>query len=384
MIGPQAPIHTPVSLKRFFVNFDQFVYDIVIGRDVSNEICDFLPRRTENKKVIFVVDDCFQGNAIEPILEGLRKKDFEVHVYAFTAGKVNKTIEEALKIFKVLESEGFARDSTLVAVGGGVIGDLAGFVASTFYRGMNLIHVPTTLTAMVDSSIGGKVAINFHKTINAIGNYYHPILNVVDLKFLDTLPDIDFRSGMAEVIKCAIIDDAEFFQYLESHVEKAQAGDLDTLMHLITRTIEIKIDHVKSDIREANKRLKLNYGHTVGHAIEASTGSPVEIYRHGEGVSLGMVGEAHIARHHLKHDDSVILSHERVLRAYGLPVRINTQDIGIDPDKLMTDMLDNIWKDKKRISNKLRFVLADEIGTSSIHSGVTNEEIQEAFHYLLE
>ncbi len=156
---------------------------------------------------------------------------------------------------------------------------------------MNLVHIPTTLMAMVDSSVGGKVAINFRDTINAIGNYYHPIFTLMDLTLIDTLSSRDYSSGIAESIKCAIISDKAFFQELYQNSQKIISRDKKAVEEFIYKTIKIKIEFVKGDIKESNKRLILNYGHTLGHAIEVSTATDYkEYYRHGEGVSIGDYG----------------------------------------------------------------------------------------------
>jgi 3-dehydroquinate synthase len=288
-----------------------------------------------------------------------------------------------MRIYELLESNDFARDSTMIAVGGGVIGDLAGFVASTYLRGMNLVHVPTTLTGMIDSSIGGKVAINFRKTVNAIGNYYHPILNIIDLHFINTLPERDFKSGLAEIIKCSIICDKELFDYLDTNSTEILNREESFLLKIFSRAIEIKLDHVKDDIKEQSKRLKLNYGHTLGHAIETSTGVFEEVYRHGEGVSIGMVGEAFIAKEYMNHHDGILYKHEEILQKYWLPIRVESNKIGFDRSKLLNECMRNVWKDKKKKGNKLRFILPVDIGRCEVYSDITDELIERAFDYLI-
>ena len=235
-------------LKKYNVTLDNSSYEILIGRNIINYIGDFLDGKTQDKRVIIVIDDFLSTKVLGFLSDELSKKGFNVFTHIFEAGKQNKNINEAIEIYKILESNDFARDSTMIAIGGGVIGDLAGFVASTYLRGINLIHVPTTLTAMIDSSIGGKVAIHFLKTVNAIGNYYHPILNIIDLTFLDTLPGRDLMAGLAEIIKCSIICDRGLFNYLIANNEKILNRQKDALLRIVCRTIEIKLDHVKDVI----------------------------------------------------------------------------------------------------------------------------------------
>ncbi|MCL4418114.1 MAG: 3-dehydroquinate synthase, partial [Actinobacteria bacterium] len=311
-------------IKNYLVSLDKSNYEILIGRNIISTISQFLAEKTKDKRVLIVIDEFFRAKILDPLVQSLSDFGFSVYAHNFEAGKQNKTISEAMKIYEILESNDFARDSTLIAIGGGVIGDLAGFVASTYLRGMNFVQVPTTLTAMIDSSIGGKVAINFRKTVNAIGNYYHPLLNVIDLKFIDTLPERDFKAGLAEIIKCSIICDSELFSYINDNDDIIMKHEDDAIMKIFGRAIEIKLDHVRDDVKEQNKRLKLNYGHTLGHAIETSTGIFEEIYRHGEGVSLGMVGAAYIAKDYMHHNSDILHGHEEILKKYGLPIRVES------------------------------------------------------------
>ena len=165
------------------VNLDSCSYEIYIKNGIVNKISSLLSKKTENNKVLIVADIFFKDSIVKKIISDLNNNYYIVHVYFMNAGKGNKNFNELLKIYAILEENNLARDSTILAVGGGVIGDLAGFIASTWYRGMNLVHIPTTLMAMVDSSVGGKVAVNYRHTINAIGNYHHPIFILMDLDF---------------------------------------------------------------------------------------------------------------------------------------------------------------------------------------------------------
>lgn len=371
-------------IKKYSVSLDKSNYEILIGRNIISTISQFLAEKTKDKRVLIVIDKFLKERVLNTLLPELTEDGFSVYTHNFEAGKQNKNISEAIKIYEALESNDFARDSTMIAIGGGVIGDLAGFVASTYLRGMNLIHVPTTLTAMIDSSIGGKVAINFRKTVNAIGNYYHPLLNIIDFQFVDTLPDRELKGGLAEIIKCSIICDVELFDYLNLNSTNILNREETFLIEICSRAIEIKLDHVKDDVKEQNKRLKLNYGHTLGHAIETSTGVFEEIYRHGEGVSLGMVGEAYIARDYMQHSNDILSRHEEILKKYGLPIRVESNKIGFERPKLLKECMRNIWKDKKKKGNKLRFILPVEIGKCEIYSDIPDELISESFRYLIQ
>ena len=364
------------------VDFDENQYNIYLGNRVISNIKKLLKEATKSKKIIIVADSFFKNSIVENIINLL--DDFEIHTHFMEAGKANKNMNEVLKIYSILEENDLARDSTLIAVGGGVIGDLAGFVASTWYRGMNLVHVPTTLMAMVDSSVGGKVAINFRQTINAIGNYYHPIFTLMDLELIATLPKREYYSGMAEVIKCAIINDKKFFKYLEENSTEILARKEQAVSEFITKTIKIKIAHVKGDIREGNKRLLLNYGHTLGHAIEISTASNYqEFYRHGEGVSIGIMAVAFIAQKHLKLEESLYKSYEALFKQFNLPTFVDSSKMAFNRKELISKCMRNVQKDKKRINNHLRLILANSCGEASVFNDVPMSLIEEAFTHII-
>lgn len=365
------------------VTLDSQTYDIEIGRDLLSDIHHKLSAYTNNKKVIIIADDWFKDTLCKSMKEQLNSEGFECISYPMKAGKENKNFNEVLKIFGLLEEHNFARDSTLIALGGGVIGDLAGFVASTWLRGMNLVHIPTTLLAMVDSSIGGKVAINFRKTINGIGNYYHPIFNIIDLDLIDTLSDRDFKSGMAEVIKCAIIDDKHLFDFLSERSSEILKREEKLVVKCIESAIKIKIKYVQGDVREGNKRLHLNYGHTLGHSIEISTEkNHQEQLRHGEGVSIGTVCVAYIADNYFDNTDTLdkIIN---IFKMYDLPTYVDSQALGFDRDTLLKECIKNVNKDKKRINNRLRLVLSKQVGTASVHSDVDFPLVEKSFDYII-
>jgi len=373
------------SYKIVQAKFDSVEYPILIGKDVRNNLIDLIKEKTSNSKIIIVADVFFKDNLCKDIEDILNKEDYELFTYYMEAGKGNKTINEVLKIFGIMEENNLARDSTLIAIGGGVIGDLAGFVASTWLRGMNLIHIPTTLMAMVDSSIGGKVAINYRQTINAIGNYYHPMCNIMDLSIIDTLSHRDYLSGLAEVIKCAMINDIDFFDYLENNKNIILKKEYNTVIDFILKTIQIKINHVNGDLREGGKRLLLNYGHTLGHAIEISTEkNHQEQLRHGEGVSIGIIAVAYIATKHLNLNDSIQKRYENILNQYGLPIKISASKLGFKREILLKKCFDNVKKDKKRLNNHIRLVLSDKIGSAKVYDNVPFTLIEEAFKYVIE
>lgn len=226
----------------------------------------------------------------------------------------SKSLKTAEAVYDELIRRGATRDSTIIAFGGGVIGDLAGFVAATYMRGISLVHVPTTLLAQVDSSIGGKTGINHRGAKNIIGAFYQPKLVLTDPEFLAKLPEREFVSGMAEVIKYGLIKDRELFGLLESNARKILERDKKLLEDVIFRCCRIKADIVSEDEKEAGKRMILNFGHTAGHAIESASGYKL---KHGEAVSLGMIAAASISPIHGEEKERI----RNLLGKAGLPTK---------------------------------------------------------------
>lgn len=373
------------SRKMINADFGDSDYPIIIGRGVIDDVVPYVEEKTNNKKAIIVADSYFKESLAEKIKLRFEEAGFSVFTFYMDGGKGNKSINEVLKIFDILEQNDLARDSTLIAIGGGVVGDLAGFVASTWLRGMNLVHIPTTLMSMVDSSVGGKVAINFRKTINAIGNYYHPILTLMDINLIDSLSDRDYRSGIAEVIKCGIISDFEFYSYLNENSQEILQRSEQHVIKFLVRGIEIKINHVKGDVREGGKRLLLNYGHTLGHSVEISTEkNNHEQLRHGEGVSIGIMAVAYIAKNYLDLDNNAYESFNSMFKKYGLPTCVKSSELGFDRDSLVSDCVRNVKKDKKRLDNKIRLILADKIGHAAVYNDVPFSMIENAFDSIIE
>lgn len=371
-------------LETIDVDFDGVTYPIIIGRNVIGGIVENVSNVTKNKKILIVADLFFENTIVKKVHNLFLKSDYEVHLFFMDAGKCNKNINEVLKIYSILEENNLARDSMLIAIGGGVIGDLAGFVASTWLRGMNLIHIPTTLMAMVDSSVGGKVAINFRQTINAIGNYYHPILNIIELDLVDSLSDRDYRSGLAEVIKCGIISDSELFHYMEKYGELILNRSERHVINIISKALKIKIKHVQGDVREGGKRLLLNYGHTLGHSIEISTEkNNQEQYRHGEGVSIGIMAVAYLAENYFNLSDKLYESYKKVFQLYGLPTEVDSSALGFKRQELLNSCIKNVNKDKKRINNNLRIILTDKIGDAGVYNEVPFSMVESAFEHII-
>ena len=300
------------------------------------------------------------------VRESLEAAGIQVHPVSVPPGEGSKSLEELSNLYTAFSEARLDRKSAVAVLGGGVAGDLAGFAAASYLRGIPFVQVPTTLLAQVDSSVGGKTGIDLPAGKNLVGAFHQPSLVVVDLDTLATLSEREFVAGLAEVIKYGVIADAELFRYLEEHRPAILGRDPEALTHIIARSCEIKAEVVGADERESGLRAILNYGHTVGHSIEAVAGFGV--YAHGEAVAMGMVAAGELSARHAGLERASEERIRRLVTDYGLPVRLNAP---LPEAELLQAML----LDKKTVGGELRFVLAREIG--SVHSqAVPREAVQ--------
>lgn len=305
------------------------------------------------------------------VLDSLRRSDFEAHSLVVPDGEEHKSLDTANSLYQRLMEAGLERQQPIVALGGGVITDLAGFVAATYKRGVPLVMVPTTLLAQVDSSIGGKVAVNHPGAKNIVGAFHQPKLVYIDITVLRSLPEREFRCGLAEVIKHAFIGDRRFFAQLERDLRKIQEGDLEKREFMVWRACQIKRWVVERDVKETRGvREWLNFGHTVGHALEAAL--EYRGLRHGEAISVGMVAAARIARGRGLLQESWARRLERLLERAGLPTRLPDRF----SDEKMETVLEAMGHDKKILNGRLRFVLPERAGRVRIYDDVTEEEVR--------
>ena len=323
-------------MTELIIKTDSISSQIVIGEDYRN-LCKYLP---EGKKIIVIAD----ANIIKYYGDFFQQWT----VIEINASEKNKNLDTVACIYKRLLEYNADRNSFVVAVGGGIVCDIAGFAASTFMRGIPFGFVPTTLLAQVDASVGGKNGVNFDGYKNMIGAFNQPCFVLCDTSMLKTLPERDFISGFAEIVKVAVIYSAELFEYLEQNAVK----DPEVIKHLITEAVRIKAEVVKRDEREQNLRRILNFGHTFGHAIETLTG-----ISHGEAVSIGMMIEARRSIAECGFPKNQLERLEQLLIRLGLPV---TTDV--PSESIFRAML----KDKKRESDYIYLILLREIGNALI------------------
>jgi len=319
--------------------------------------------------VLIVSDDnvdCLYGDAWQTRLEG---HGLDVSRAVVPAGESTKQLPHVRELYDRALEAGLDRRSLLVALGGGMVGDLAGFVAATYLRGIRFVQVPTSLLAMVDSSVGGKTGVNLEQGKNLVGVFYQPVEVVADLATLRTLPDDEYVSGLAEVIKYGVIWDAELFSLLEGEADRVAAREPAVLETIVKRCCEIKAEVVAVDERESGVRAILNYGHTVGHAIEQVSG--YGRWLHGQAVSLGMVYAGELSRRVRGLDEGEQRRVTALLERVGLPVS------GVDA--AWPELRKAVDADKKTRGRVPRFVLADRIGSVAYGCEVDEDVMEETY-----
>jgi len=327
-------------------------YDIVIGRGLLAELPALLARHCPAARYAVITDSHVAGPYGRRVVESLHSAGAAADLLQFPAGEWNKTRETWAALSDRMLAAQVGRDSAVVALGGGVAGDVGGFVAATFHRGIPCVQVPTSLLAMIDSSIGGKTGVDAPAGKNLIGAFHQPRLVVADLDTLATLPPVQLAAGMAEALKHGAIADAEYFAFLERDHAAVKAKDPATLERVVTRSVEIKAQIVAQDEREAGVRAVLNFGHTVGHAIEATTKFAV---LHGEAVAIGMVCEARLGERLGLTAAGTAERLRRALEAYGL---LTERPSGPSA----SDLLAAMQLDKKARAGAVRFALPQAIG----------------------
>lgn len=356
------------------VDLGERSYGIVIEDGVLSQVGEHLQKLKLSKKIGVVTNPTVGRLYAEPVMESLQSAGFTPIQFAVPDGEAYKSLESARDLYKKLLKEHFDRDSALVALGGGVIGDLTGFVAATFLRGIPFIQVPTSLESQVDASVGGKVAVDLPEGKNLVGCFYQPKAVVIDPTVLRSLPKRELSAGLSEVIKYGVIWDAKFFEFLEKKIKTVFQFDSETLQRIIYRSCEIKAEVVTQDETDKGLRNILNFGHTVGHAVETITG--YEKFRHGEGVAVGMLAEALIARRLKMLDADSIKRLKRVTQAANLPIQI--------PKLNRTKLIEIMYHDKKVKEKRIRMILPTKIGKVKLVDNISWDIIDEALHQMME
>ena len=351
------------------VNLGSHSYSIVVEAGALATVGERLRALGVGRRAALVTDVAIMRLHGGAVVGSLEKAGFTVTIVEVPEGETAKTLAVAEHCWDRLLAAGLDRISTVLGLGGGAVGDLAGFVAATYMRGLNFVTLPTTVLAQVDASIGGKTAIDHPKAKNLIGAFHQPRLVVVDPAVARTLPERDFRSGLAEIVKHGIVLERAYFDEVERDTGRLLARELDVLERVIGGSCRLKASVIERDPEEKSElRFALNYGHTIGHALEAVTG--YERWTHGEAVALGIVTEARLARRLGLADEATTVRQERLLAAVGLPVRADHVDV----DAVLTA----ITHDKKARDGRVPFVLAPSLGAFRVVYDVPSAQVRAA------
>lgn len=325
-----------------------------------------------DRKICIVTDTNVAKLYLNEVTEICKNAFPVVEYFVFDAGESSKNMATVEKLYEYLIKSRFDRKDLLLALGGGVVGDLTGFAAATYLRGIDFIQMPTTLLSQVDSSIGGKTGVDFLQYKNMVGAFYMPRMVYINIHSLLSLPNLQFASGMGEIIKHGLIRDASYYQWLKDHQAAIQAHDEDVLEEMVYGSCLIKKNVVETDPKEQGIRAYLNFGHTIGHAIEKM--SDFSLY-HGQCVAIGMHSGAYLSfkRGHITKDQyEDILA---MIQGFDLPVSVSDYDAG--------EILANTKSDKKMVGDKIKFIVLEKIGQAAIDMTFSDQELLEGIQVLL-
>jgi 3-dehydroquinate synthase len=337
-------------------NVNNEKHDVFYLKDNFNQITTDIEKIKSDKKILFLYDKNVPQKTIDKVYSQLKFSGCKVFKIEYFGSKKNKSLKAVLKIIDFMILEGFTKKSIILSMGGGVLGDLSALAASLYMRGVIYLHIPTTMTSMVDSCIGGKTAINYQNIINSIGTYYHANKVYILDDFVKNLPDREYFSGIAEILKCGLIKDKTILDVLKQKHIKIKNRDSDDVKSLCFKSLNTKIHFFKDDIFEKNDRLMLNFGHTFAHsiemALEKNNKSKEDILRHGEAVGLGMICEIKYASEMNSND--ILDKTTEILNLYNLPT--NLKFLNLDKQTIQNDIFKYLFLDKKRISNFPRYI----------------------------
>ena len=350
----------------------EFCYSIRFEKDFSYLAEEISKLGFVGHKLCVVTDSNVAPLYLEAVKNALKEKFDQVYEFVIPAGEQNKTLDNIKKLYEYLILNRFDRKDCLVALGGGVIGDMTGYAAATYLRGIDFVQVPTTLLSQVDSSIGGKTGVDFDSYKNMVGAFHMPRLVYMNLSVLNTLSDEQFSCGMGEILKHGLIKNREYFTWCMDNADKIQERDYETLLYMIKESCKIKRDVVEKDPTEKGDRALLNFGHTLGHAVEKLKNFEM---LHGQCVAVGAVAAMKLSamRGNVLEED--VANSEKCFEKFGLPVRAE----GITAEQIL-----QISKsDKKMEAGKIKFVLLQEVGNAYVDKTVTDEELMQASKYIL-
>ncbi|MCI8327119.1 MAG: 3-dehydroquinate synthase [Lachnospiraceae bacterium] len=357
----------------------KWIYDILLESSYDG-ILEELERigYKKNIKICIVTDSNVQKVYEETLKSHLLERFDTVKTFVFEAGEKSKTLDTIQKLYEYLIINKFERGDLLLALGGGVVGDMTGYAAATYLRGIDFIQIPTTLLAQVDSSVGGKTGVDFAQYKNMVGAFKQPRLVYINLNVLKSLPEKQFASGMAEALKSGWIQDREYSLFLEKYQKEIQSISYEQIRNTVSGSCRIKRDVVQKDPLEHGERALLNFGHTIGHAIEKL--SDFSLY-HGECVALGMVAAAQISWKKGNIEKKDLERIEQMLLSYHLPIHL---DVELKQKINAKDILSATKSDKKMENGQIKFVLLQEIGKAYLSRDISDEMLLDGIHYILD
>ena len=360
----------------------QPIYDIVFRDDFKSLRDAFQKTALSPTRICIITDSNVCAIHLKDCMEALSGCAEKIVSFTFPAGESQKTLDTVQNLYEFLITEKFDRKDVLIALGGGVVGDLTGFTAATYLRGVSFVQIPTTLLSMVDSSVGGKTGVDFKSYKNMVGAFYMPKLVYMNLTTLKTLPQREIACGMAEVIKYGYIMDAAFLDYLSENASEIKLLNLERIRRIVHTGCECKRVVVEEDPTEQGRRALLNFGHTIGHAIEKLMNFSL---LHGECVAIGMVAAMYLCN---KRGSTCINDMERLkalLAQYDLPTCVSDQKISqyVSQIPSASNVLDALKSDKKMEAGKIKFILLDSIGVGTIDKKLSDEELLDAIEYIL-
>lgn len=347
-------------------------YDICLEADFGNLLKRLEPLGVKGRRFMIITESNVAPHYLEKLQRFLKPLAKEVHSYVFPAGEASKNLDTVRDCYEQLINASFDRKDVLFALGGGVVGDLTGYVAATYLRGIRFIQIPTTLLSMVDSSIGGKTGVDYKAYKNMVGAFYQPSLVYINVSALDTLPEAEYYSGMGEIIKHGLIKDKAYYSWLKENQAGIFRKDSAVLQEMIYRSCAIKKAVVEIDPKERGERALLNFGHTIGHSVEKLMNFS---YLHGECVCIGMAAAAYLS---MKRGYISPAEYEDILNT----IRLFREPVSIKG--LTAEAIYEVTKlDKKMDSDRIRFILLKGIGNAIIDPTVTKEEMLDAIHTII-
>ena len=361
---------------------DQSKNNVHITNNIEKILVSDLDKIKSDKKVLFVFDKNLNNEFIDRIIKNLKINGCKLFILPLEGNKINKNEKSLFKILDFLIHQNFTKNSIILSCGGGVIGDISALAASLYLRGLIYLHIPTTITSIVDSCIGGKTAINYKGIINSLGNYYHAKSVYIIKEIIETMPDKEFFSGLPEIMKCSLIKNKKILNILKKDKIKIIHRKFEIISKLCFETLKIKISFFKNDIFEKNTRLYLNFGHTFAHAIEMATDKVFkkDYIRHGEAVGLGILCELYYANKKKNKDYKLV---SEFLSDYELPNKIDLKGKINLKQKLHNEIYKGVFLDKKKLNKFPRYISLKKIGKPQIQQiddfNLLNETISTIF-----